>query len=228
MTGRNRRDRGDGGIDTRGENRHRLRWRVGGKRHSKTFKGSLNEARRELRRLLKSADDDQHVAPDQTLIADYLLTWISGDPNLSPKTRERYKQLAERQIVPHLGKIPLQKLRPLQISDWHNALLKTGIAARTVGHAHRVLHRGLERALKLDEILLRSVAHSVTPPKVQGAEVEILTAEQVSEVLHKIGDHPLYAIVQFALTTGMRRGDLRVGIAQSQSRYGEGKGRAQP
>jgi|SRR5215471_3470769 len=141
----NRRDHGDGGIDSRGENRHRLRWRVGGKRYTKTFKGSITEARRELRRLLKSVDDDQHVAPDQILVADYLRAWIAGDPGLSPKTRERYRQLAERQIIKHLGNIPLQKLRPLQVSDWHNTLLKAGLAARTIGHAHRVLHRGLER-----------------------------------------------------------------------------------
>ena len=44
-----KRNRGDGGIDTRGKDRHRLRWRVGGKRYSKTFKGSIAAARRELR-----------------------------------------------------------------------------------------------------------------------------------------------------------------------------------
>jgi integrase len=59
-----RRDRGDGGIDCRGESRYRLRWRVNGQRYSKTFKGSITEARRELRRLLKSADDGAHV-PDK-------------------------------------------------------------------------------------------------------------------------------------------------------------------
>jgi integrase len=203
-----RRDRGDGGIDCRGESRYRLRWRVNGQRYSKTFKGSITEARRELRRLLKSADDGAHVPPDQTLIADYLRTWLAGDPNLSPKTRERYQQLAERQIIPYLGNVSLQKLRPLQVSDWHNALLKTGLAARTVGHAHRVLHRGLERALKLDEIVLRNVAHAVPPPKVADTEVEILTADQVADTLNRIEDHPMYSIAKFAVTTGLRRGEI--------------------
>jgi hypothetical protein len=45
-----RRDYGDGGIDARGPNRWRLRWRVDGKRFTKSFHGTIGEARKELRR----------------------------------------------------------------------------------------------------------------------------------------------------------------------------------
>ena len=54
-----------------------------------------------------------------------------------------------QQIIPHLGSTPLQKLRPAQIHAWHATLLKSGgkdrkpLSSRTVGHAHRVLHRAL-------------------------------------------------------------------------------------
>ena len=51
-----RRDHGDGGIDQRGPDQWRLRWRVGGKRYSKSFRGTKRAAQTELRRLLKSAD----------------------------------------------------------------------------------------------------------------------------------------------------------------------------
>ena len=40
-----RRDHGDGGIDERGPDRWRLRWRVDGKRYAKSFHGSIGEAR---------------------------------------------------------------------------------------------------------------------------------------------------------------------------------------
>jgi len=207
MAGKGRRGHGDGGIDERGEGRWRLRWRAEGRRHTKTFHGSLTEARKELRRLLKSADDGQHVAPAATTIADYLRSWLDTDTGISPKTRERYQQLAERQVIPHLGKIAMQKLRPSDVAGWHSTLLATGLAARTVGHAHRVLHRGLERAVVL-EIVNRNVAHVVRPPKVEAAEVKILSPEQVSEVRSKLAGHPLSPIVELALGTGMRRGEL--------------------
>ena len=49
-----RRGHGDGGIDARGDNVWRLRYRVSGKRHAKTFHGTKAEAQRELRRSLSA------------------------------------------------------------------------------------------------------------------------------------------------------------------------------
>jgi integrase len=208
-----KRDHGDGAIDQRGKDRWRLRYWVGGKRYTKTVRGSITDARTTLRALLKSADDGQHVAPDKTTIREYLRMWIDGDAGISPKTRERYRQLAEHQIIPHLGAITLQDLRPVKLHQWHSTLLKSGgkngrpLSARTVGHAHRVLHRALERALRI-EIIPRNVAALIRPPKVQTAEITILTPPQMAEVLVQLDDHPLYPVVALALGTGMRRGEL--------------------
>jgi hypothetical protein len=73
----------------------------------------------------------------------------------------------------------LQRLRPTHIDDRHNTLLKNGgkrggpLSPRTVGHAHRVLHRALQRAVK-KEVLSRNVANAISPPTVEDAEIEIL------------------------------------------------------
>jgi integrase len=119
----------------------------------------------------------------------------------------------EQQIIPHFGGAVLQNLRPAQVHNWHGILLRSGgfggrrLSARTVGHAHRVLHRGLERALRL-EMIPRNVARAVPPPKVQANEVEILSPEQITEVLEGLADHSLHPIVALALGTGMRRGEI--------------------
>src|SRR5438552_1542510 len=121
-----KRDFGDGGLDERGEDRWRLRYRVGGQRYTKSFHGTRRAAQTELRRLLKSADDRQHVAPVKSTLADYLRAWLDNERDLQPKTLERYRELAEQQIIPHLGAIVLQDLRPAQIHEWHATLLKRG------------------------------------------------------------------------------------------------------
>src|SRR5262249_48916846 len=77
---------------------------------------------------------------------------------LTPKTAERYRELAEGQIIPHLGDILLQKLRPAKVAEWHATLLKAGsrrgkpLSARTVGHAHRLLTLALKRAVGTETI----------------------------------------------------------------------------
>jgi len=74
---------------------------------------------------------------------------MDGPHGLAGKTAERYLQLIEAQIIPYLGAIVLQKLKPAHIADWHDKLVGSGgkdgrpLSARTVSHAHRVLHRAL-------------------------------------------------------------------------------------
>src|SRR5438034_8525328 len=105
----------DGGIDERGEDRWRLRWRVGGKRYSKAFHGTKKAAQTELRRLLKSADDGAHVAPDKITLAAWVNRWLAllerrdGEDTgrrkrglVNARTLERYRELFRLHVLPVL------------------------------------------------------------------------------------------------------------------------------
>jgi integrase len=214
-----------GTITRRGKTSWRLKFDVGNDKQGKrriryqTVRGKRTDAERELARLLHSFNEGTSVEPSKITVAAYIRGWLDSE-TLAPKTLERYRQLAEQQIIPHLGISTLQKLRPAQIQDWHGALLSKGgkndkpLSARTVGHAHRVLHRALSRACAL-EIVSRNVAAAVRPPKVECVEVEILSASQLAEVLARLErnnfrnePHPMLPLVTLALGTGMRRGEL--------------------
>jgi integrase len=160
-----------------------------------------------LRKLVLAVENGEHVDPSKLTVAEYLTDWLRVDTNISPKTRERYRQLAQHQIIPHLGTLPLQKLKPTHIEPWHRALLDSGLSTVTIGNAHRVLHRALQRATE-DGVVARNVVSVKKPPKVDGEEVEILTEDQVSGLLKGLEGHPLHAIAVFALATGCRRGEI--------------------
>jgi integrase len=210
-----------GNITRRGKFSWRLKFE-GGDRDPLTYKrrtryvtvrGTKKEAQAELARLLAGVANGTAVDPSKTTVGDYLKNWLEGAVHLSPKTRERYIELAQNQIYPHLGVLPLQKLRPAHIADWHRMLLRAGskiggpLAARTVGHAHRVLHAALAHAETV-EVVWRNVASAVSPPRVDDEEVECLTQDQIGEVLNKLAGHEFQALVLVALGTGMRRGEL--------------------
>jgi hypothetical protein len=125
----------------------------------------------------------RHLAgPLQNNSAAYLRSWLDEEHSLAPKTKERYRELAELQIIPHLGATVMQRLKPHEVRKWHNTLLKTGakngrrLSAQTVIHAHRVLHRALQRAVEGEE-LARNVASIISPSKVEEEEIEILTED---------------------------------------------------
>ena len=88
--------------------------RIGGKRQRRfvTIKGTRKDAQRELTRLLSAADDGTLPDPTRQTVAEYLRAWLDSALGMSPKTLERYRELTERQIIPHLGELKLQQLRP--------------------------------------------------------------------------------------------------------------------
>ena len=91
--------------------------------------------------------------------------------DISARTAQRYRQLVENQIVPYLGTKALLKLRPLDMEEWHTSLRnggrvqgRGGIAARTIGHAHRLLSKALRDAASND-LVTRNVAKQKPAPK---------------------------------------------------------------
>jgi len=205
-----------GNLTRRGESSWRLKIDIGrdaaGKRQIRymTVRGTRKQAQAELARLVAAHDEGRLVEPTKVTIGDYMRSWLdtAATLSLSPKTAERYRQLIERQIVPYLGSMPLQKLKPVHIANWHAALLKTGtLSARTIGHAHRVLHKALADAVR-HELVTRNPASVVSPPKVMTGEVAILNAGQVKAVLAAMRDTVIYPQVVVLLSTGIRRGEI--------------------
>lgn len=208
-----------GHIQRRGKRSWRIKYDVGRNQDDKrqtrfaTVRGTKRDAQKALINALHAVEHGTHVDPTAVTVAEYVRGWLAAPGDITPKTAERYLQLAEQQIIPHLGAIALQKLRPVQIKGWQATLLAQGgkdgrpMAARTVGHAHRVLHRALALAAE-SEIVARNVASLVKPPKVESKEVEILDATHVAGVLKKIADHNLYPLAALSLATGLRRGEL--------------------
>lgn len=211
-----------GHVRRRGERSWELKYDVGadastGRRKTRyaSFKGTKRDAEIELAKLVAAASKGETVDPSKITVAEFLdrweRDWATG--NVSPKTLERYSELMRMHVRPRIGVRRLQKLRMVDLNDLYATLQRDGrgaaggLAARTVGHVHRVLHGALARAVDWG-LVQQNVASRVTPPRVPDQEVEILTADQVHAVLKTARGKPIYRIATLALATGMRRGEL--------------------
>ena len=204
--------RRQGNITKRGKNSWQIKFDVtspDGSRKTRyaTAYGTRQDAQRELTRLLSERDKGALSDPTNATVAECLRAWLDSATKQSPKTLERYGQLAEGQIIPHLGGIKLPKLTTEAVRLWHRTLLNGGLSSCTVGNAHRFLKLVLASAVK-GGTLARNVAAIESSPPVKTKEIEVLRPDQITAVLTALDGLSLYPVVSLALATGMRRGEL--------------------
>jgi integrase len=214
-----KRSHGDGGIDTRGENVHRLRYRLNGKRFTKTFHGTSTDARKELRRLIRSGDVGEHIAPDKVKFGEWVDRWfvllnrqqVEGDARrrglVSNRTIEKYEQLLYGHVVPVLGARPIQLIQAGEIDDLYMALAKK-LAPRTVAHLHSVLGACFKAAARKGLISGSPTARAEVPQPGESDHGMVLDQGQLRTLLEGFRGLALFPIVVTLALTGARRNEV--------------------
>jgi integrase len=209
-----------GHVRRRGERSWELKFDLGtdpvtGKRLTRyhSFKGTKREAEVELVRLKAGADRGEYVDPSKLTLTEFLDRWEAWvATQVSAKTLERYKELTAHHVRPHLGAIRIQRLKTVNFAELYGKLQKpkpdgAGLAPRTIGHVHRLLHRVFGHAVKWGMVTINPVA-AAEPPRVQRTEITILTPDQIKSVLQALRGRRLYGVALTGLATGMRRGEI--------------------
>ncbi|MBU3114615.1 site-specific integrase [Clostridium lacusfryxellense] len=187
----------------RDDNGKRKQMSKGGYKTKKEAEKALNEL------IVKIEKGDYFVSSDM-IYKDYLNKWLMEYcvNNLAPKTIKTYKQLMDSYIIPRLGTIKLDKLRPLDLQSLYNYMQNDlKLSGTTALRCHEVINSSLKHALQW-QMLNKNVATSVQRPKKNKAEMAVFNLEQTNIFLERISHLTLYLPVLLALTTGMRRGEI--------------------
>jgi integrase len=181
-----------------------------GKRRTQyqSFRGTKREAQIKLAELIAAADRGTYVEPNKISVAEFVRSRVDqweAAGTTSARSAQRYRQLTENQIAPHLGSRVLQKLTVLDLESWHAALRNSGAAPRSIGHAHRVLGKALADAERAD-LVSRNVCKLQKAPRVP--ETQMAIVRDVPGFLAKLHDERLRTLTIVALFTGMRLGEI--------------------
>lgn len=149
-------------------------------------------------------------------VGEFLDQWITMI-RVSDGTRGTYAGVIDHSLKPRLGVVLLGKLTSVQIDKAYRDLEVTGgrygrgLAPRTIGLVHAVLHMALQAAVDAEPPLLaRNPAKKAHPPRVEpSGKVKAWTPEQLAAFLawadeHDPGRAPLW---RFMAATGVRRGE---------------------
>ncbi|WP_319798768.1 tyrosine-type recombinase/integrase [Nitrobacter sp.] len=211
-----------GHIQQRGKTSWRLKFDAGrdektGKRkvQFETFRGSKRQAQTRLAELIAAVAQQKYVEPSKVTVAEYVRSRVDQweqDGKITARTAQRYRQLVEHQIVPHIGARPVQKLTANDVEQWHTTLRTSGrvrgkgdLSARTIGHAHKVLSRALRNAVRFD-VAAKNVAALEAAPKVDDDEMVIV--QDVPALIERLRGHRLQALGMIGLLTGARLGEV--------------------
>jgi len=165
------------------------------------------EAKGRMAEIIAAMRQGSYVDPSKMTVAEFVRSRVDQweADGISARTAQRYRQLVENQIVPHIGTKPLQKLSRLDLEAWHTALRNSGLAPRTIGHAHRVLSKALRDAEK-DNLIVKNATKLQRAPKV--ADNEVTLVPDIPALLAQLKDWRHGMVAMVALFTGMRLGEV--------------------
>lgn len=145
---------------------------------------------------------------------------------LAASTLDSYRDMVEKHIVPHLGKVKLVDLSTTHVRTWLLELaekpsgrvrrkLRPGetelpppekLKPRTAAYAHSILRKALNDAVD-DESIGRNVCLLVDAPTIELEEKQPLTKDEASRILSAASDDRLWAYWLVVLALGLRRGE---------------------
>ena len=201
--------------------RGRVSWRLkfdapssDGKRNTQylTVRGSKKDAQLKLAEQLAAIGKGTFVAPDKISVAEHVRGRIDiwhASGEIGDATRERYDVLLKKQIAPHIGSAPMQRLGTAEVQAWHSKMRDAGLSAVTVRHAHAVLRKALGDAVRHGQ-LSRNVCglDGQRAPRVPKKKPAIVKGKQLADVVDTLKATTIYPEAMLGLFCGLRAGEV--------------------
>jgi len=204
------RHKGEGSVFQRKDERWVAQINLEGGKQKQTYHKTEKLAQAALRKLLHQLEQNTLATGPQQTLKVYLAKWLEDvvKPSVhSMGTYNMYRIVIEKHVVPALGYIRLQQLKPQQVQTFYARKLNEGLGQKRVRSIHGVLHKALENAVNWS-FVGRNVCDLVNPPKPSKREIQTLDAEQAQHLISVASKHKLEVLIILAITTGMRRGEL--------------------
>ncbi|MGH9110076.1 MAG: tyrosine-type recombinase/integrase [Acidimicrobiales bacterium] len=206
-----------GNLTERGDGKWRLRVYAGRDPHTgrqrvvtKTVGGSKRAAERELAKLITDVDAGRYkgTAAKLSTLVDRWIAHLEAIGR-SPSTLREYRRLAARAILPALGSVRLDRLRPSDLDRVYGDWLRAGLSPNTVHHRHSLIAAALQQGVKWGW-LHENPARRASPPPLRPPEAVVPQVEQVQRLLQaaETANEDLAAFLATAALTGARRGEL--------------------
>lgn len=181
-----------------------------GKRRQKKQRGfkTKKEAEKCLVQALNALNNQNYVEPSTLAYKDFLSDWFASKKNsIGVQTASSYEQYLNNRIIPSLGNVKINRLKPIDIQKYVNALKEEGLAGATIKKIFDIIRSSLEYGVDFNLIQV-NVAQKVKLPKIESTEMTVWDGQQTNAFLQIAQEDPSYIAFYLAVSTGMRQGEL--------------------
>jgi integrase len=141
----------------------------------------------------------------QPVLADYAASWLPARADLKIRTRELYRWLLAKYVLPQLGHLTLEEVTPTVVRAWH-ATLSRDFSPTPTRQAYALLRAMLNTAVA-DELLTRNPCTVRGAGVARSAERSVATLAQVQALADAVP--PRYRMfILLAAWSGARWGEL--------------------
>ncbi|HAS04149.1 MAG TPA: site-specific integrase [Dehalococcoidia bacterium] len=189
-------------------------------RPTKMFKGTEKKAWVEAILFEEEVKNGKYCpASKDYKLSKFVEVWIKdyGEKQLAPKTLARYKEMLDKRILPAIGHMRLDKIKPMTINRLMNDLSeaprldkKEGhLSPRTIKHHFRCLSAILQDAVEW-EVIKSNPCFSVKPPRATKARVKVYDENETNIFLTALKSAPLKhrTLIWLEIATGVREGEI--------------------
>jgi integrase len=177
---------------------------------SRNFTGTRRQAESALSKLVADVERRQAITNHGGSVRDLLTRWLADiEPIRAPSTMREHRRSVERNILPAIGSVRLDRLTTRHLDDLYRSLLAQGLSPGSVRRHHAILSAALRRAVKWDWLASNPAdrasppgltRHVTTAPSTEAVQRLVVAAQEKGPVLA--------AAVVLAAVTGARRGEL--------------------
>ena len=118
---------------------------------SRNFSGTRRQAQSALSKLVADVERRQATAHHGGSVRDLLTRWLADiESTRSPGTMREHRRSVERNILPAIGSVRLDRLTTRHLDELYLSLLARGLSPASVRRHHAILCAALRRAVKWD------------------------------------------------------------------------------
>ncbi len=202
-----RRGNQEGSICRRANGKWQAQMTIGSNRLTKTF-GSRADCNNWLRKVNAQKDKGLTYQRANLTYGMFASDWLEVvKAKLRPTTIVQYQWVFQSYLIGELGNVKLRDLTPVTVQSLYAKLLQSGASGRTLQAVHAFLRRTLNVAER-QGLVSSNPVKAVEQPGYEKPEMAVLSENQVRQLIITAAGTQLEVLVQLAVTTGMRKGEL--------------------